>query len=134
MHSEYPKANFFVLINFLTGISTGSVLTSMSQVSDGGSNWLGDLASALLPPKNNAGDGDCMGLSSLGLLGIPCDTVSNFVCQAPEPKLLGENGEQMPFSLDLLMAADSLGVEYFFRVISHSNNDFEIFFNCVDQR
>lgn len=84
----------------------------MSKLTDeGSSNWLGDLASALLPPKNNAKEGDCMGLSSLGLEGIPCDTVSNFVCQAPDPKLLGENGEQLPFSADLLKAADSLGIK-----------------------
>jgi hypothetical protein len=87
----------------------------MSKLTDGAdSNWLGDLASALLPPKSKADTGDCMGLSSLGLEGIPCDTISNFVCQAPEPKLLGANGEELPFSADLLKAADSLGIKYCF--------------------
>jgi hypothetical protein len=90
----------------------------MSKLTDGvGSNWLGDLASALLPPKNSADKGDCMGLSSLGLGGIPCDTVSNFVCQAPDPKLLGANGEELPFSADLLKAADSLGIKYLFEIL-----------------
>ncbi|XP_059478308.1 uncharacterized protein LOC132198339 [Neocloeon triangulifer] len=68
------------------GLSTSTVLTSLKKVTDGGSNWLGDLASAFMPQKDPAKDGDCMGLNSLGITGISCDTVSNFVCQAPEPK------------------------------------------------
>lgn len=55
----------------------------MSKVTDGGENWLGDLASALAPPKKAATNGDCVGLNSIGLEGISCDMVSNFVCQAP---------------------------------------------------
>ncbi|XP_059476497.1 uncharacterized protein LOC132197301 [Neocloeon triangulifer] len=66
------------------GLSTSTVLTSLKKVTDGGSNWLGDLASAFLPQKDPAKDGDCVGLSSLGITGISCDTVSNFVCQAPD--------------------------------------------------
>jgi hypothetical protein len=50
-----------------------------------GSNWLGDLAAAFLPPKVSGTDGDCLGLSTLGITGIDCNTVSNFVCQAPDP-------------------------------------------------
>jgi hypothetical protein len=48
------------------------------------SNWLGDLAAAFLPP-NETGKDDCMGLGALGIMGIDCDAVSNFVCQAPNP-------------------------------------------------
>ncbi|XP_065342202.1 uncharacterized protein LOC135940970 [Cloeon dipterum] len=67
------------------GLSSSTLLTSMSKVTDGGSDWLGDLASALLPPKDPSTDGDCLGLSTLGLTGVSCDMVSNFVCQAPDP-------------------------------------------------
>lgn len=84
----------------------------MSAVSAGGSNWLGDLASALVPPKKKGGDGDCMGLSAVGLLGLSCDMVSNFVCQAPDPTLIGFKGEEIPFSMDLLHMADSIGIKY----------------------
>ncbi|CAB3387135.1 Hypothetical predicted protein [Cloeon dipterum] len=66
-------------------IPTNTILTSMKKVTDGGTNWLGDLASALLPPNDPSKDGDCLGLSALGLEGISCDTVSNFVCQVPDP-------------------------------------------------
>ncbi|XP_065346006.1 mucin-2-like [Cloeon dipterum] len=57
----------------------------MEKVTDGGTDWLGDLASALLPPKDPSNDGDCLGLSALGLEGISCDMVSNFVCEVPDP-------------------------------------------------
>lgn len=57
----------------------------MKKVTDGGANWLGDLASALMPPKDPSTDGDCLGLNAIGLVGVSCDAVSNFVCQAPEP-------------------------------------------------
>jgi len=60
-------------------------MTSMKKVTDGNANWLGDLASALLPPKDPSKDGDCLGLNAMGLVGVTCDTVSNFVCQAPSP-------------------------------------------------
>ncbi|XP_059476413.1 serine-rich adhesin for platelets-like [Neocloeon triangulifer] len=36
-----------------------------------------------MPQKDPAKDGDCMGLNSLGITGVSCDAVSNFVCQAP---------------------------------------------------
>ncbi|XP_065340941.1 uncharacterized protein LOC135940117 isoform X2 [Cloeon dipterum] len=68
------------------GLSTSTVLTSLKKVTDGGSNWLGDLASAFMPNPEPTKDGECTGLSSLGLVGLSCDTVSNFVCQAPEPE------------------------------------------------
>jgi len=97
-----------------TGLSSSTLLTSMSKVSDGGSNWLGDLASALVPQPDKSKDGDCMGLSAVGLMGLSCDMVSNFVCQAPQPKLIGESGQELPFSADLLKMADSLGIGYFF--------------------
>jgi hypothetical protein len=67
------------------GLSSSTLLTSMKKVTDGGNDWLGDLASALVPPKDPSKDGDCMGLNSIGLVGISCDMVSNFVCQAPDP-------------------------------------------------
>ncbi|XP_059476500.1 serine-rich adhesin for platelets-like isoform X2 [Neocloeon triangulifer] len=95
------------------GLSSSTLLTSMKKVDDSGSsNWLGDLASALLPPpKNPADQGDCMGISSLGILGVSCDMVSNFVCQAPPPKLIADNGNELPFSMDLLNMANSLGID-----------------------
>ncbi|XP_059476547.1 uncharacterized protein LOC132197335 isoform X2 [Neocloeon triangulifer] len=71
------------------GLSSTTVLTSMKKVTDGNSNWLGDLASALVPPKDPAQAGDCMGLNSLGLTGVTCDMVSNFVCEAPSPNSAG---------------------------------------------
>jgi hypothetical protein len=66
------------------GLSSNTLLTSMKKVTDGGTDWLGDLASALVPPKDPSKEGDCMGLNSIGLVGVSCDMVSNFVCQAPE--------------------------------------------------
>jgi hypothetical protein len=57
----------------------------MKKIEGSGSNWLGDLASAFIPQKDPAKDGDCMGLSTIGLAGLSCDMVSNFVCQAPNP-------------------------------------------------
>ncbi|XP_059476418.1 uncharacterized protein LOC132197267 [Neocloeon triangulifer] len=87
------------------GLSTSTLMTSMKKVTDGGSNWLGDLASAFLPNADPKKDGDCMGLNSLGITGINCDTVSNFVCEAPKPKLIGEKGQELPFSQDLLNQA-----------------------------
>jgi hypothetical protein len=82
----------------------------MEKVSSGGDNWLGDLASALVPPSKEATPGDCMGLSAAGISGLSCDMVSNFVCQAPNPKILGESGQELPFSDDLLKMAESLGI------------------------
>ncbi|CAB3386509.1 Hypothetical predicted protein [Cloeon dipterum] len=67
------------------GLSSSTLITSMKKVTSGGSDWLGDLASALVPQNDPAQDGDCLGLNSLGLVGVTCDMVSNFVCQAPEP-------------------------------------------------
>jgi hypothetical protein len=82
----------------------------MEKVSTGGDNWLGDLASALVPPSKEATPGDCMGLSAVGISGLSCDMVTNFVCQAPAPKLINEDGQELPFSNDLLKMADSLNV------------------------
>jgi len=85
----YSKINqYLVLINAfnkIKGLSSSFLHTSMKKVEGSGANWLGDLASALIPPKDPAKDGDCMGLSSIGLSGLNCDTISNFVCQAPDP-------------------------------------------------
>ncbi|CAB3381371.1 Hypothetical predicted protein [Cloeon dipterum] len=94
------------------GLSSSTLLTSLKKTaSDSSSNWLGDLASALLPPPANPADaGDCMGISSLGLLGVSCDMVSNFVCEAPPPKLISDTGDELPFSMDLLSMASSLGI------------------------
>jgi hypothetical protein len=61
------------------------LLTSMSAVAGSGSNWLGELADAFLPPKQSGNSGDCLGLGALGITGVDCDMVSNFVCQAPDP-------------------------------------------------
>jgi hypothetical protein len=81
----------------------------MEKVTSGGDNWLGDLASALVPPPKETSPGDCMGLSTVGITGLSCDMVSNFVCQAPKPKIF-ENGLELPFSDDLLKMAESFGL------------------------
>jgi hypothetical protein len=86
----------------------------MEKVSTGGDNWLGDLASALVPPKKGAAPGDCMGLSAAGISGLSCDMVSNFVCEAPKPKILGEKEQELPFSDELLRMAESMKITYFF--------------------
>jgi hypothetical protein len=57
----------------------------MSSLGGDGSNWLSDLAAAVVPQKTPENDGDCMGLSGAGLMGVSCDMVSNFACQAPSP-------------------------------------------------
>jgi hypothetical protein len=77
------------------GLSSGTLLTSMKKITDGTDNWLGDIGASLMAavPSNPAKDGDCMGLGSLGIVGVTCDMVSNFVCEAPDvPKIpLGAN-------------------------------------------
>jgi hypothetical protein len=77
------------------GLSSSTLLTSMKKITDGTDNWLGDIGASLMAavPSNPAKDGDCLGLGSLGLVGVTCDMVSNFVCEAPEvPKIpLGTN-------------------------------------------
>lgn len=67
------------------GIDSSSfLLTSMLNTVSTSSDWLGDLAAAFLPPTGT-GKSDCLGLSTLGIAGVDCDSVSNFVCQAPDP-------------------------------------------------
>jgi hypothetical protein len=70
------------------GLSTNTMLTSLKKLSGGDEfNWLGGVAANVLnwapdqPAKT--GGGDCAALGSLGLQGITCDTVANFVCEAP---------------------------------------------------
>jgi hypothetical protein len=70
---------------FLSGVSTNELHTSMTKVAGSGSNWLGDLAAAFLPALEPPKDGDCMGLGAMGIAGLSCDSVSKFVCQAPDP-------------------------------------------------
>jgi hypothetical protein len=65
--------------------STTSLLTSMQNKVDMGTDWLGDLAAAFIPPAESQKTGDCLGLGSLGITGMDCNAVSNFVCQAPDP-------------------------------------------------
>jgi hypothetical protein len=65
--------------------STTSLLTSMQNKVDMGTDWLGDLAAAFIPPADSQKTGDCLGLNSLGITGMDCNAVSNFVCQAPDP-------------------------------------------------
>lgn len=81
LHDIISTLVFIKLLSL--GLSSSTLLTSMSKVTVGGENWLGDLATALAPAKNTAINGDCVGLNSIGLEGISCDMVSNFVCQAP---------------------------------------------------
>lgn len=68
------------------GLSTSTLMTSMKKVTDGTDNWLGDIGASLMAamPSDPAKDGDCLGLGSLGLVGVTCDMVSNFVCEAPD--------------------------------------------------
>lgn len=69
------------------GLSSENLMTSMLKVTDGSSNWLGDIGASLMAekPPDPAKDGDCLGLGSLGLVGVTCDMVSNFMCEAPNP-------------------------------------------------
>jgi hypothetical protein len=70
----------------LIGIgSTTNLLTSMKNKVDVGTDWLGDLAAAFIPPTDTQKTGDCLGLSSLGITGMDCNAVSDFICQAPDP-------------------------------------------------
>jgi hypothetical protein len=69
----------------LQGISSSMLHTSMSNLGGDGSNWLSDLAAAVVPQKTPEKDGDCMGFSAAGIMGLNCDMVSNFACQAPNP-------------------------------------------------
>jgi len=57
----------------------------MKNIGGTSSDWLGDLASAFLPQTDAKADGDCMGLGTMGIMGLNCDMISNFVCQAPQP-------------------------------------------------
>jgi hypothetical protein len=59
----------------------------MANVGGASSDWLGDLAAAYLPQPDTKADGDCLGLGTLGIMGLNCDMISNFVCQAPDPPL-----------------------------------------------
>jgi hypothetical protein len=65
------------------GVSSNQLICSMQKVEGSGANWLGDLAFAIIPSKEPAGD--CIGLGSIGLAELSCDMISNFVCQAPDP-------------------------------------------------
>lgn len=66
------------------GLSSASLMTSMLKVTDGSNNWLGDIGASLMAekPSDPAKDGECLGLGSLGLVGVTCDMVSNFMCEA----------------------------------------------------
>jgi len=68
------------------GLSSETLLTSMKKVTDGTGNWLGDIGASLMAakPSDPAKDEGCLGLGSLGLVGVTCDMVSNFVCEAPD--------------------------------------------------
>lgn len=67
------------------GLSSETLMTSMMKVTDGTGDWLGDIGASLMAanPSDTATNGDCLGLGSLGLVGVTCDMVSNFVCEAP---------------------------------------------------
>jgi hypothetical protein len=69
----------------ILGLSSNFLMSAVKTAGAEGSNWLGDLASAFLPPADSGQDGSCLGLGAVGLTGISCDMVSNFVCQAPDP-------------------------------------------------
>lgn len=75
------------------GLSTSTLMTSMKKVTDGTDNWLGDIGASLMAakPSDPAKDGDCLGLGSLGLVGVTCDMVSNFVCEAPDVPKIPQN-------------------------------------------
>jgi hypothetical protein len=75
------------LYNFhVIGIgSTTNLFTSLNNKVDIGTDWLGDLAAAFLPPADPGKTSGCLGLGTLGIAGMDCNAVSNFVCQAPDP-------------------------------------------------
>jgi len=65
------------------------MLTSLTKMAGGDTyNWFGGVAANFMkwaPNQPAAGGGECAALQSLGLSGINCDTVANFVCEAPGP-------------------------------------------------
>jgi Lectin C-type domain len=75
------------------GLSTNTMLTSLKKLSGGDEfNWLGGVAASVMnwAPNQPApgGGSECASLNSLGLSGITCDTVANFVCEAPGPSVV----------------------------------------------
>lgn len=66
-------------------MSSSYLFSAMKSEVGASTNWLGDLAAAYLPPNESGQNGDCLGLDSLGITGVDCNMVSNFVCQAPDP-------------------------------------------------
>jgi hypothetical protein len=81
----------------LIGLSKTDVHTALKKVEgEDSTNWLGDLASAFIPQKEPAKDGSCIGLSAIGLSGLNCDMISNFVCQAPEPEKATKSTQTQP--------------------------------------
>jgi hypothetical protein len=80
------------------GLSSETLLTSMKQVTDGTGNWLGDIGASLMaakPEADTSKDGGCLGLGSLGLVGVTCDMVSNFVCEAPDVPTSGSDSSSV---------------------------------------
>jgi Lectin C-type domain len=77
------------------GLSTNTMLTSLKKLSGGDEfNWLGGVAASVMnwapnQPAPGAGS-ECASLNSLGLSGITCDTVANFVCEAPGPSAIAD--------------------------------------------
>jgi len=79
---------YILLIKFsCVGLSTNTMLTSLKKMSGGDDfNWLGGVAANFLkwaPNQPAPNGGDCAAIDSLGLKGIDCNTVTNFVCESP---------------------------------------------------
>ncbi|XP_065331739.1 C-type mannose receptor 2-like [Cloeon dipterum] len=70
------------------GVSATSMMTSLKKMSGGSYSWLSGAAASVLkwaPNQPVASGGECAALDSLGLKGVSCDSVSNFVCESPGP-------------------------------------------------
>ncbi|CAB3366151.1 Hypothetical predicted protein [Cloeon dipterum] len=72
------------------GVSATSMMTSLKKISGDSFSWLSGAAASVLkwaPNQPVAAGGECAALDSLGLKGVSCDSVSNFVCESPGPNL-----------------------------------------------
>jgi hypothetical protein len=80
------------------------VWATVESLSKDGNKTVGDLAATLTGNGTNT-DG-CLGLSALGISKVSCNMVSSFICQAKKPQIFSKNGEELPFSEELLKQAE----------------------------
>jgi hypothetical protein len=74
----------FYYFHFDSGLSSGSLLTSLKSVGAGSFEWFGGIAAEFLqwaPSQPAKASGDCVGLTDLGLKSEDCNSVHNFLCE-----------------------------------------------------